>query len=130
MAKVEVGSQLKWQGKPVVCTSIYTLNETMYAPRSSQEMRLDMHEPTNVKIVTEEWDEFEEGDVITLQSQRVQLTELGRNLYFVFPYIKVKKEKLDGGEKKEDNLRTDGANHGEGSVRGSDSQSSNETVPT
>jgi len=105
MAKVEVGSQLKWQGKPVVCTSIYTLNETMYAPRSSLQMRSDMHEPVNVKIVAEEWDEFEEGDLITLESQRLQLTEMGKGLYFVYPYLKVHKESLNGSSTVESSNR-------------------------
>jgi hypothetical protein len=96
MAKVEVGSQLKWQGRSVVCTSIHTHQETCYARVDSIVMRHDMNNSCNVKIITQEWDDFGEDEIISIEYQKIELTEPGKNLYFLFSYYKVKKEQLDG----------------------------------
>ena len=101
MAKVEVGCQLKWQGKPVICTSIRTTTETWIARTSSTIMRTEMATLANVKILVQEWDDFEEGDIITTKLQVMELTEPGHNLYFVYTYYKVTQEKLNGSERLE-----------------------------
>lgn len=92
---VQVGSQLRWQGRPVLCTSISKFEEVRLAPRGSEELRADLMKLGNVKYLEFEVGQFEAGDVIKVESQRIELVEVGKNLWHLYTHYRARKETAD-----------------------------------
>jgi hypothetical protein len=94
--KIEVGTQLRWQGRPVVCTRICTNSEQRLAPQHSAEWRTELATYSNVKILAQHFDDFSEGEQIRVEWQVLELVEIGRNIFFLYPYFNVRKESSNG----------------------------------
>ena len=89
---IRVGMQVKWQGRSCVCHRIYEIKETRFAPWSSAEWILNESKIGNQKVMVQDFDEFSEGDIVAVEKQVIEFVELGKNIYYLVPYLKVKKE--------------------------------------
>ena len=96
MAKIEVGCQLSWQGRKAICTSIATETVTMVSSYNTENWRQLRSGHSNVKTLAEEWGDFDAGDIVKLEYQRVTLEIPGEHMYYIFPYFKVRKETISG----------------------------------
>lgn len=77
-------------------------------------MRRDLADLSNVSILHQEWDDFAEGEKITVKLQKVELTEIGRNITFIYTFYKVRRYD-DGSIRSESDVGQAGAGQIEGS---------------
>lgn len=88
--KVEVGSQLRYKGRPMVVTSVLRSHEQRYTAFDSQTMR-EQFSFDNVKAMVLELEEFHEGERVEIDYERVELTELGSHLEHIYTFYKVRR---------------------------------------
>jgi len=130
--QINVGSRLKWKGKDVVCISIATTKETCLAEDSSLTMQANLNRLENCKYLHMEIDEFEAGDLISFDYLKLQLSEPGHGIYFIYTHFKVKKETLNGSsgsetsDGKASDASTQASGSGDQSRQGNGSQSAGE----
>lgn len=96
--EINVGSRLKWRGRDVVCTSILSQRETCFAPADSIEIQSNINRPENVKYLNTDIGEFDQGDLVTFDFMKLELTEIGKGLFYIYNRYSVKREGLNGPE--------------------------------
>jgi len=91
MSNISVGQTISLKGRPFRCSYIQTTQRTCIAECSGATER-STGSANNCKMLVEEIDDFNVGDVVTYDFQIVHLTPLDAGTSFrIYPYFKVKK---------------------------------------
>lgn len=107
MATISVGSTITYKGRNCICTSHEIRRSVSYAKVNSTFYREQQQNLGNSHYMELDVADFSEGELITTELEFIELTEPGKNLYYIYTKYKVTKmqqegEQTDGIERRED----------------------------
>lgn len=103
--RVQVGQHLKMRGAEWLIDRIGHYEETRLAKEDSEAFTTELLREGNTTYQHKEIEAFEEGDIITITSDRVSLALSNRDGYYIYTHFKVINES-DRRRKDADNARS------------------------